>query len=73
MPCAEYEKLEADWSSTLKRRNEQKAVNKKSGIANSHAAKEGIRDLERRHQEASDRLSSHRETCPVCRKASGLE
>jgi hypothetical protein len=73
MPCAEYERLETEWSSTLRRLTEQKAVNRKFSIKNTNAAREGIQDLKKRHQEASDRLSSHRQSCPTCRKATGLE
>jgi hypothetical protein len=73
MPCAEYERLEREWSSTLGRLNEQKAVNRNFSVKNTDAARNGIQDLKKRHQEASDRLGSHREMCPICRKASGLK
>jgi hypothetical protein len=52
MPCAEYERLETDWSSTLRRLNEQKAVNRNFSIKNTNAAREGIQKLKAQHQEA---------------------
>ena len=73
MPCAECERLDTAWTSISKRLQEQKTVNRKSGIADTARGREVIASLEMQLQEASDRLNQHRETCQIYRKAAGLE
>ena len=73
MPCAERERLEVTWTSTLKRLQEQKSVNRTSGIADSIRGREVISRLETEHQDAANRLTVHRDTCHTCRKSAGLE
>ena len=65
--CPENKRLSAEWSDLRQSINQQNFHNNQVSAEKTKEAKQAVQRLEEKATEAHRRLSSHQQTCPICK------